>query len=576
MSQLAEQQRILGQLYDGWQDHVGWCEQSLNIRDRQGRGVALRPLAAHVRMADAIRRQRQRGRPVRIVYLKSRRIGVSVAACATIFQRTAFVSGQHSFIVSYVKRSALEIYDYIEQFFHGYRPYGGLIAMPPGACKGQRADWTNGSYIEVGTAKNVQTGRSFDLRHVLLDEFAFYDNASLLMTALLQSVPDDPDTTVIIPSTANGVGGAFYDLWYRATDPARESEWIAIFFGWWEEPGNVRPLEIPAAEFGKSLSRAHPVYGDELAEKEKYSLSLEQLSWRRWTIANKCDWNLDKFRQEYPGSPEEAFVASGRPRLSHVSLNRMPVMREALVGELLIETVGVRKRVAFLPNVENRGAVTIYRRPEPHAEYVIGADPSEGHDVKSGAPGNQDPDYSVACVLDARTGEQVAKLRDRIQPAAFGEALYALGSFYNWAYLVPEAKGAGLGTIEKLLDMSYPLEKLHKRRADADVGGSTLLQYYGFETTNTNRPQLISALDDALREQSVILRDANTVQECRTFIIKANGKAEHASECHDDEVLALALAVIGIRTAPRPKTVTEAGPRAVSRYGRRRYTEEDD
>jgi hypothetical protein len=577
----------LKEIHRGWRDHAAWCEQCLTIPTRQGPIVTLSPWPAHRRLAEAIRKQRAQGRPGRIVYLKPRRVSVSVGCCAEIFQAVPFLSGQHAFIVSYQKESAEEIFSYITHFQNCYRPYLGLIGLPRLKRKPRqddqtsesrrRIDWENGSYIKVATAKNVKTGRSFDVRHVLLDEFAFYDNAGALMTSLLPSVPDDPDTTIIVPSTANGVGGSFHELCQKARDPGQDSGWIFLFFGWWEHPPYTRPLEMPAAEFQSSLSRNHPVYGDELEERGKYNLNLEQLNWRRYTIINTCGSNLDKFRQEYPGNPEEAFLLTGRPRFSHRALSSMPVIRQAITGELTRETVGTRDRVVFQASDEGRGALTIYRMPDPRGEYAIGSDPSEGRDVRSGEPGNQDPDYSVASVFDVNTHEQVAKFRARVQPAAFGEYLYALGWFYNWAYQVPEAKGAGLGTIEKLLELGYPLERMHRRRADADVAGSTLLQDYGWETTSVNRPQLISALDDALRERGIIIRDPNTIQECRTFVIGPSGKAEGASECHDDEVMAVALAVIGIRFYPRRSRVTPPAARPVAlRYGRRRLRDEED
>ena len=576
----------LQELHQGWQDHAGWCAQCLTIPERSGRVVQLDPWPAHRRLADAIKRQRARGRPARIVYLKPRRVSVSVGCCAELFQSVPFVGGQHGFIVSYQKDSAEEIFSYITHFQNSYQPYRGLIGLPRLKRKPKdadqtsenrrRIDWDNGSYIRVATAKNVKTGRSFDVRHVLLDEFAFYDNAAKLMTSILPSVPDDAGTTVIVASTANGVGGPFWDLCQKAQDPAQPSDWLFLFFGWWEHPGYSRALEVPAAEFQATLSRNHPLYGDELAERQNYSLSLEQLNWRRWTIADTCEWSLNRFRQEYPGNAEEAFLASGRPRFSHRLLNRMPVIREPVTGEVEIEQVGVRRRVVFRASEEGHGSMVMYRRPDAEGEYVIGADPSEGIDVKSGQSGSQDPDYSVAEVVDARTGEQVAKLRARIQPAAFGEVLYALGWFYSWAYIVPEAKGAGLGAIEKLLELQYPLDRLYKRRPEADVAGSTQLQFYGYETTAVNRPQLVSALDNALLDGSIILRDPNTVQECRTFVIKSSGKAEHAEGCHDDEVIAIALAVIGLRTMPRRKPKVEAqSGRVATKWGRRRLVDED-
>lgn len=577
MIQLAEKERIVGEIYDGWHDHAAWCRECLTIPDLKGVVVPFDATPAQTRLFEAIRKQRARGRPVRIVYLKARRVHVSAATATHLFHETPFISNQHAFVVSNVKRSAREIFGYVEHFTDHYQAYRGLIRLPAIEARNETygIKWANGSYIEIATAQKVDTGRSFTLRHLQLDEFAFWPNASKLMTALLPAVPKDPGTSVIVVSTANGVGGPFYDLWMRACDQSRDNEWIPIFFGWWEHPFYRMALQMPAAEFQGSLSRNHPVYGDELAEREKYGLSNEQLNWRRWMIVNECEANLDKFRQEYPGEPTEAFVSSGRPRFDMISLSRMPIVQDGVTGDLAVERVGIERRPIFQVRQDRRGSLTVFRRPERHRQYVIGGDPSEGHDVKSGDPGNSDPDWSLAQVLDLQTGEQVAHFRERVQPAQFGSILYVLGWWYNWAYQVPEAKGAGLGTIEKLIELEYPLEKLHRRRADVDVSGSTLLQFYGFETTQTNRPQLISALDDALREQAIIIRHPNTLQECRTFIIRPNGRAEHADECHDDEVLALALAVIGIRTAPREKPRTEAGPRGVTRYGKRRYTEED-
>ena len=578
MTQLAEKQRILAEVYEGWHNHAGWCAECLTIPDLEGRIVPFQPWPAQVRLFDAIRKQRELGRPVRIVYLKPRRVRVSAAAATHLFHETPFVANQHAFIVSYVKRSAKEIYSYIEHFTGHYQPYRKIIRLPEVETSNETygIKWSNGSYIEIGTAKNVDTGRSFSLRHVLLDEFAFCPNASTLMTALLPAVPKDPGTSVLVVSTANGVGGAFYDMWQRACDRSRDNEWIPIFFGWWEDPSYKMPLNMPAPEFQASLSRNHPVFGDELSEREKYGLSLEQLYWRRWMIINECEGNLSKFQQEYPGEPSEAFISSGRPRFDSIALSRMPIVQDGITGDLEVQRIGNERRPTFSVRQDGRGSLTVFRRPERHRQYVIGGDPSEGHDVKSGEPGNSDPDWSVAQILDLETGEQVARYRERTQPAEFGKVLYDLGWWYNWAYQVPEAKGAGLGTIEKLLELEYPLDKLHRRRADIDRSGSTMLQYYGFETNMINRPQLVSMLDNAIREQAIIIRHPNTLQECRTFIIRPNGKAEHADECHDDEVLALALAVVGIAHAPRRKATTEAGPRGVAKYGKRRYTDDDD
>jgi len=575
---LAERARIYEEMQVGWQDHAAWCRECLTIPDLTGNVVPFDPTPAQTRLFDAIKRQRERGRPVRIIFLKPRRVHVSAATATHLFHEVPFVSNQHALIVSHNKRSSREIYGYIEHFQDHFKPYRGMIGPPPVKTRNETygMQWANGSYVEIGTAKNVDTGRSFSLRHLQLDEFAFWPDASRLMTALLPSVPKDAGTSVIIPSTANGVGGPFYDLWQRACDRSADTEWVPVFFAWWEFPTAVMALTVPPGEFQASLSRNHPVYGDELAEKEKYGLSNVQLNWRRWMITNECEGNIDKFRQEYPGEPTEAFISSGRPRFSALDLSRMPAIGDGITGDLEIERVGMERMPLLRVRNDFRGSLTVYRRPERHREYCIGADPCTGIDVRSGEAGNSDPDWAVAQVLDLATGEQVAHFRQRVQPAEFGAILYALGWWYNWAYLVPEVNGAGLGSLDKLLELEYPLGKIHRRRQEVDAIASTLLQHYGFETTMVSRAGMISRLDAALQEQSIIVHHPNTLQELRTFVIKPNGRAEHADECHDDEVLSLGLAVVGVDSAPRAKPATEAGPRAVVKYGRRRSREDDD
>jgi hypothetical protein len=44
-----------------------------------------------------------------------------------------------------------------------------------------------------------------------------------------------------------------------------------------------------------------------------HGADLEQISWRRWAIPNRCQGYVDKFHQEYPTTPEEAFISTGTP-----------------------------------------------------------------------------------------------------------------------------------------------------------------------------------------------------------------------------------------------------------------------
>jgi hypothetical protein len=103
------------------------------------------------------------------------------------------------------------------------------------------------------------------------------------------------------------------------------------------------------------------------------------------------------------------------------------------------------------------------------------------------------------------------------------------------------------------------------------------MQDIGFETTVQTREWLVSAADETIRNLGITIMSPVALQECRTFVIKPNGKKEHQAGCHDDCVLALALATIGLRSAPKQPYV-EAPPKRhrVQFYGRAKRRDEDD
>ncbi len=309
-------------------------------------------------------------------------------------------------------------------------------------------------------------------------------------------------------------------------------------------------------------------------------------------IANKCDRSEKLFAQEYPACPEEAFATSGRPRFSHISLSRMPIIRDPIAGELELIHTGTQRKVIFKPSADGRGPLLLYRRPEPGKVYTIGADPASGADpnFRPGDEGETDPDFCSAQAIDCSSGEQVAKIRERWTPPLFAEWIWMLGQWFNWAYLVPEANNHGQALIGELLRLNYPLDRIHVKRRVPGDRRPPMLNEIGFLTNVATRPQLVSGLDEAINEMSVIIRDANTLGECLKFVVWPDGvaRAQRGKGNHDDDVLALALGVVGLKFAPRltredlsRKTVlAQRKDNQVVRYGpfaaRQRVAVEDD
>ncbi len=537
------------QIYEPFQHHPTFAQECLSIANEEGLVVPMALQPAQLRLDEAIQRQRRRGQPVRIVYLKARRVMVSSGTAAQIFHATAFRSGQHAAVVAHDEDTALNLLNFYRGFERHYKPFRGAIRLPDLVKSPEGLiEWANGSWIRIGTARNIQFGRSFNLRRVQLDEFAFYPDPAALMMAVMSAVPKDPDTMVVVPSTANGVGNGFHTLWLRATDPQTRSEWEPVFFGWWEHPANRLALPYDAARFQGSLD------AEEREIMARYRLSLEQLAWRRWVIDNDLGGDVARFRQEHPACPEEAFVASGRMRFDLAAINRQPVQRDAVVGGIERIEQGIGSQIVFTPR--DHGEISLWRQPQAGREYVIGADTAEGRDASLDATAS-DADFSVAQVFDRDTGEQVAIFRARWRPSAFGGALNLLGRWYNMAGIVPEVNSAGIGVVDELLRLGYPPQRIYHRRREPDRDPFERADLIGWKTTTVTREQLLSKLDTALREGSIAIHDPVTANELMSFVIWPNGKAQASRGSHDDTVIALGLAVVGIEQMPRLRTTVK-------------------
>lgn len=561
-------------VYREFQDHRSFCQTSLIVEREDKELVPLILSPGQLRLEEAIRRQRARGVPVRIIYLKSRRIHATTGTAARFFHDTAFQAGVHTAVLAHDDRSTQNIFGIYKRFNAHYRPFAGAIGLPPWREKAERLEYEHAgdpesSFIQVGTAGSRGFGRSFRLTNVHFSEFPYYPRPAETLAAVMAAVPKTPDTVAVIEGTAKTIGDTFHSMWQRACDPASDSEWLPLFMGWWEHAGNVIPLAIPADRFQSTLTR------EERELMGRYNLTLPQINWRRWTIANDCLDDEVRFRREHPASPEEAFTASARNRFSVPHIQAFPIQRDPIAGELYATTVGVEQRIAFAAG--DRGALRIWRRPEKGRYYAIGADCAQGIDATQGE-GQSDPDYTVGQVIDRDTGEQCAVLRARMMPGESGRYMATLARWYNMAQVCGERNpgGGGVSMLEAMLNADYPSGLIYHRPVTPDQDPQVRGDRIGWDTSGVSRPLLIGHLDDWIRHDKLIIRDAITQTELLTFVISPKGKAEAQQGCHDDTVIALALAVIVIMRMPRPTTpIGEVRP-VLGRYGGRRDGPEND
>ena len=225
---------------------------------------------------------------------------------------------------------------------------------------------------------------------------------------------------------------------------------------------------------------------------------------------------------------------------------------------------------------EKYNKLVIFKKERPHRNYVIGADVAEGLEV-----GTNKRDWSAAAVIDEETGEQVAAYREQLIPEEYGWDLADLGHRYNDALIGVERNEDG-GSVILTLEVACMYGNLYKHRdwwkkdwkRRLKSGQSTgqgdqfrMREILGFPTTKKTRPLALNRIRYFISENPELLYDAIFIQECLTFIRNQDkrGRPEAADGCHDDTVMANAIAQY-IRHVRLGYLVPEALPHR-ERYG---------
>lgn len=156
----------------------------------------------------------------------------------------------------------------------------------------------------------------------------------------------------------------------------------------------------------------------------------------------------------------------------------------------------------------------------------------------SGDTAGDGSDFFVGHVICARTGVQVAKLKQQFDADLFAKQMYCLGMYYGWALIGIEANFDSY-PIRELQRLGYPNQ--YVREAQDTYTGKTEKRF-GFKTTSLTRPTIISRLIEIVREHTDTINDKDTLEELLTIIRNEKGRIEAPEGGHDDEMMSLAIA----------------------------------
>lgn len=281
------------------EDFQYYAAANLWIRTKSGKVQSFRLNKAQQYIHEKLEEQKARTGKVRAIILKGRQQGCSTYVEGRLYWRTTMTKGVRAFILTHEDDATKNLFEMAQRYHENSVPQ----LRPSTAASNAKElifDRLDSGY-RVGTAGNKAVGRSSTIQFFHGSEVAFWPYAAEHAKGVLQTIPDDEGTEVILESTANGVGNYFHDQWKRAE--SGESEFIAVFVPWfWQDEYRKRPPE------GFSLTDEE----EELAEQ--YGLDTEQLAWRRMKITGLSAGGangLSAFRQEYPMNAAEAFQTTG-------------------------------------------------------------------------------------------------------------------------------------------------------------------------------------------------------------------------------------------------------------------------
>jgi hypothetical protein len=155
-----------------------------------------------------------------------------------------------------------------------------------------------------------------------------------------------------------------------------------------------------------------------------------------------------------------------------------------------------------------------FSKPELDKEYFIGADVATG----------RASDYSSFTCMD-REGEEHAVYKGKMPVDKYSRLLGDTGRLFNNALIAPESNDVGLAVTSFLQTEGYPkiyyYQKMTKKKGKSrpEVDKSP-----GWLTTNRNRPVIIDALENDIRNELVTIKDPFFIHEAYTFVYDSLGR----------------------------------------------------
>lgn len=514
-----------------------FIEKYCKIRTKKpGAPIELMQLkASQIQVLDKIQEQVDANKPIRLVILKSRQVGISTLVAAYVFGSCYNQNNMEAMVMAHEK-------DVTTNLFRTYRRYleqlPSELQIPLERSNKEELIWkpTN-TLIKVGTAGTKQTTRSRTIQWFHGSEAAFYQDLKTTRQAMEGSVPLLPGCGIIWETTAFGTGGDFHNLWLEAaeTDTAYEQ----LFLEWFRDEDCQREPFASQRDQDEYLERIFAKKPGLADRMEHYRLTPRQIGFYYETCRDKFGGDELLMATEYPCDPDEAFVATGQPVFpTHLTQKYKLKTRRGRVYDPTYPFKPLdmaKESEALEPN--KHSYLEVWVPPQPKRQYVISVD---------SAAGLQTSDYTCAYVFDILSQNICAELHGKIEPRSAADMVISLAELYSGAMIAPENDGLGAAVLSHIKDRYFNIYQWRR----LDGFGWKTTNILGWETTEQSRLEMIATARRLYAERVADAGDfipaKMLIHELGTFVnssLLKNNKAVADKGCSDDRVMAWCIGI---------------------------------
>lgn len=387
----------------------------------------------------------------------------------------------------------------------------------------------NSSWAVETATKEVGRSRTINFFHG--SECAFWkDGIANIQASLGEAFTKD--SIKIYETTANGFND-YRTMW-------NSGEHINCFYEWWLTPEYRLNFETKnrRTKFLNDIYRVNDWIHQRLKWLlEEKGLDENQLYW----YYKKYNGYIDKelIKQEYPCTPEEAFISSGKCYFNKdviieqidklEKIKNFGVLKQGyFTYDIAYDGHADKKTVSNIKWVDDpTGPIKIFKDVEKGVPYVLGGDTAgEGSDA------------NTATVIDNSNDKIVATLHQKQDETTYTLQVYCLGRYFNDALVGLETNYSTYPT--KMLSEEYKYPNLYIREKVDDYTGK-LYKSFGFETNKKTRPLILANLQRIINEEIEKITDIDILREALVFIKNEKGRAEAQEGCHDDRIMGTAI-----------------------------------